>query len=88
MRTTVRKDLAWRRVAGELFVVDAASSRLHELNGTAAFIWEGLAAGKPEAAIAAGLAAEYEVEQRAALADVGAFAAELRAAGLITEGKE
>lgn len=85
MKTAIKKGLAYRRIAGELFIVDAASSRLHELNGPAAVIWEGLAAGKSEAAIAAAVTAEFEVDAETALADLRAFSAELKAAGLVAE---
>lgn len=83
MKAKIRKDLAWRRVGAELFVVDAAGSRLHELNGTAAAVWEGLAAGKDEAGIAAALAGEFEVDPASARADVAVFVRELTAAGLL-----
>jgi len=83
MKTAIKKGLAFRRIAGELFIVDAAGSKLHELNGPAAVIWEGLAAGKSESAIAAAVTAEFETDEATALADLRAFAAELRAAGLI-----
>lgn len=79
----IRKGLAYRRVAGELFVVDAAKARLHELNGTAACVWEGLAKGKSRSAIAADLAAEFDVAEQTALADTERFIAELAAAGLV-----
>jgi hypothetical protein len=79
----IRKGLAYRRVAGELFVVDAAKARLHELNGTAAFVWDGLAKGKSPAAIATGIAAEFETDEATALADVKKFITELAAAGLL-----
>lgn len=82
MKLKPRKDLAFRRIAGELFIVDAAGSRLHELNGTAAVVWESLAAGKDPAAA---LAAEYEVDPAAARADAEAFVKDMLAAGLLTE---
>ncbi len=85
MRSRIKKGLAYRRVAGELFVVDAAGSRLHELNAAAALIWDGLAAGKSDAALAASLAAEYEVDGATAAADCAAFIAELRGKGLLAE---
>jgi hypothetical protein len=84
-KRTTKKGLAYRRVGGELFIVDAATSELHELNGPAASIWEGLAAGLGESAIAARLAGEFEVEAREAAVDVRVFTAELSRAGLLTE---
>lgn len=83
MAGKIRKGLAYRRVGEELFVVDGAGGRLHELNGSAAVIWEGLAAGKSAPVIAAGLAAEFEVDERTALCDVRDFISELAAAGLV-----
>lgn len=88
MKFKTRKDLAWRRIAGELFIVDAAGSRMHELNGAAALVWEGLAAGRDEAAIAAALAEEYDVAAPAAAEDAAAFTKELLAAGLITKAEK
>jgi hypothetical protein len=85
MKTAIKKGLAFRRIAGELFIVDAAGSRLHQLNGPAAVIWEGLAAGKSEAAIAAAVTAEFEIDGETALSDLRVFAAELKAAGLLAE---
>ena len=87
MKFKTRKDLAWRRIAGEIFIVDAAGSRMHELNGAAALVWEGLAAGRNEAAIASALAEEYDVAAPAAAADAAEFLSELLAAGLIVKSE-
>ena len=84
MELRIKEGLAYRRVAGEVFIVDAASSRLHELNGPAAVIWEGLAAGRGRAAAVRGLTAEFEVDEGAAGADYDAFVEELKEAGLIS----
>ncbi|OGR45367.1 MAG: hypothetical protein A2X35_03750 [Elusimicrobia bacterium GWA2_61_42] len=85
MPVKIKKELAFRRVGEELFVVDAAKARLHELNGSAALVWDGLAGGKSESAIAAALAEEFEVDRPTALADAKEFISELRAAGLVEE---
>ena len=87
MKTRVKKGLASRRIGGELFIVDAAGSRLHELNETGAFIWEGLAAGRGDEVIAAGLAGDFDVDGAAALSDLRAFIRELGAAGLMSDGE-
>lgn len=87
MKLEINKDLAFRRIAGELYIVDAAGSRLHELNGTAALVWEGLAAGKTEEAIVSAIAGEYEIDKDSARADLKEFVKELLAAGLVLERK-
>lgn len=83
MKNKINKDLAYRRIAGEVFIVDAARAEMHELNGTAALIWEGLAAGKTEKAIVSALMAEYEIEEKAARADLESFVNELEKTGLL-----
>ncbi|OGR40325.1 MAG: hypothetical protein A2X29_06820 [Elusimicrobia bacterium GWA2_64_40] len=88
MKLKTRKDLAWRRIAGEIFIVDAAGSRMHELNGAAALVWEGLAAGRHEAAIAAALAEEYEVAAPDAAADTAEFIGQLFNSGLIVDAEK
>lgn len=81
---TVRKDLAYRRIAGEIFIVDAAKAELHELNGPAALIWEGLAAGKTQKALVSELTEEFEVDEKTARADLEAFIREMLKAGLVS----
>lgn len=83
MKLKIKKELAFRRIAGEVFIVDAAKAEMHELNGTAALIWEGLAAGKTEKAIISAIMSEFEIEERTALADLESFRAELKRAGLL-----
>jgi hypothetical protein len=83
MNKTIKKGLAYRRIAGEVFIVDAARAEMHELNGTASLIWEGLAAGKTEKAIVAAILAEYEIEEKTARADLESFRAGLKRAGLL-----
>lgn len=83
MKGKIKKSLAYRRIAGEVFIVDAAKAEMHELNGTAALIWEGLAAGKTEKAIVAALLADYEIDEKAARADLESFVDGLERTGLL-----
>jgi hypothetical protein len=82
----VKDNLAYRRIAGKLFIVDAGTSRLHELNGPAALIWEGLAAGKSESGIVCGICEEFEVSEKKARADLPLFIKDLAGAGLLDQG--
>lgn len=84
MKTKVKNGLAYRRIADELFIVDPQRAELHELNGPAALIWEGAVSGKGENRIAAAVAAEFEVSEKEARADVSDFLKELAKAGLLT----
>jgi hypothetical protein len=83
MKIKIRKDLAYRRVAGEVFIVDAARSELHELNGPAALIWEGLASGKTEKALVSAMTAEFEADEKTVRADMDGFIGELLESGLV-----
>lgn len=83
MKGKIKKSLAYRRIAGEVFIVDAARAEMHELNGTAALIWEGLAAGKTEKAIIAALLSEFDIEEKIASADLESFVSELKKTGLL-----
>ena len=83
MNDKIKKGLAYRRIAGEVFIVDAAKAEMHELNGTAALIWEGLAAGKTEKAIVSAIMSEFEIEEKTARADLENFVKELGKTGLL-----
>ncbi len=83
MKGRIKKGLAYRRIAGEIFIVDAAKSELHELNGTAALIWEGLAAGRTEEALVSAIKEEFEVDEKTARADLESFVGELLKTGLL-----
>lgn len=85
MNIKIKKDLAYRRIAGEMFIVDASRAELHEFNGPAALIWEGLAAGKNNNALVSALTAEFEVEEKTARADLDSFIARLLKAGLLSK---
>ncbi|MDD2806700.1 MAG: PqqD family protein [Elusimicrobiales bacterium] len=83
----IKKGLAFRRIAGEVYIVDAARSEMRELNGPASVIWEGLVRGDGERGLLSALTAEYEVNEKTARADLNGFVKELMAAGLIEATK-
>ena len=82
MKPIIKKGLAYRRIAEEMFIVDSQRAELHELNGPAALIWAGLAAGRDEARIVSDIVGEFEVTEKEAYKDVKDFLKELAAAGL------
>ena len=83
MNLKIKKDLAYRRIAGEVFIVDAAKAEMHELNGPAAIIWEGIASGKTEKRLIAEMIGEFEVDEKTAGADLKSFLGEMLEAGLV-----
>ena len=83
MALRIKKGLAYRKVDGQFFIVDAAHEKLHELNDVGSLIWEGLAAGKTEARISEAVCAEFEVTSEDAQNDTAAFMKTLEDKGLI-----
>ena len=75
--------LAWREIDGEIVIVSPNDSVLHELNETGSFIWKQLDGRRPAVEIAAGLAAEYDVEPEDALRDIEALLGELASRQLL-----
>ncbi len=83
MNYRIKKGLAFRRVDGAVYIVDAARSELRELNGPASTVWEGLAAGRGEDGLVFDLISEFDVAEKTARTDLRDFVAELSAAGLL-----
>jgi len=61
--------LAWREVEGETVIISPDESVMHELNGTASFIWRHVDGHNSAAQIAELLASEYDVTPITALKD-------------------
>ena len=62
--------LAWREVEGAIIIISPEDSVLHELNGTASFIWKQMDGERTIEQIAALVTEEFDVAPEAALADV------------------
>lgn len=73
---------AWRSLGDQIVVLDLRGSVYFELNPTAARLWPALVDGTDESALVRILADAGPAD---AAADVRAFLAELRAAGLLHE---
>jgi hypothetical protein len=75
--------ITWQDVDGELALFDERDGRYHLLNGTAAMIWRGIAAGTDRAGLIEQLAAGFCVEPEEIVADVDAFIGAAMAQGLL-----
>jgi len=73
----------WRKVENQVFVCDAITGDAYQLEGSAGFIWELLAAGKNPEEIIFELAREYDVIQNIAAKDVKELLGQFKGAGLI-----
>ena len=74
---------AWRRVAGEMILLQPEQEKLMGLNGTGAAVWELLDGKRSAAAIAHDVAAQFARDEQAVLRDVLAFLGELEKRRLV-----
>lgn len=79
----LKKSLACRKIAGVLYVADAAESSLHEFNGVGAIIWEMSAHGRQRSAILEKITGEYDVAPSTASRDIDEFLKTLEEKGLL-----
>jgi len=73
MILTIPTYITWQDVDGELALFDERDDRYHLLNGTAAMIWRGIAAGADRAGLIDQIAAGFRVQAEAIVADIDAF---------------
>jgi pyrroloquinoline quinone biosynthesis protein D len=84
--TSLAKDparFAETRIDDETVVMSLDSGDFFSLTGTAQSIWRLLDGTRDRASILTALAAEYDAPQAEMAADLDAFVAQLRAAGLL-----
>jgi len=68
----------------EVVLMDVESGTFFSLAGTSLAVWRLIDGSRGEGEIAAALAADYDAPVEQVAADVAAFLAELREAGLVT----
>jgi hypothetical protein len=75
--------ITWQDVDGELALFDERDDRYHVLNGTAAAIWRGIAAGMERSALIDQIATGFRVKPGEIIADIDAFIGAATAQGLL-----
>ena len=80
---TIPPYITWQDVDGELALFDERDGRYHLLNGTAAAIWRGIAAGADRVALVDRIAAGFNVRPEEIAPDVDAFIEAAMAQGLL-----
>lgn len=83
MSISISDHISWQNVPGELALFDVRDGRYHALNGTAAEIWRGIAAGQEPAEIAADLRARHDASPGEIEQAVDDFIAAARDKGLL-----
>lgn len=69
--------VTWRKTGDEAVILNLETSEYYSLNETGTFIWELVAAGKPDARIAEALADEYGLASDQAAKDLSDFLKDL-----------
>ena len=85
MNPRARPDLTARAVDGEMVLLDRAGGKVHQLNGTATFIWSRLDGRTSSQDLATAVAEAFEVGRETAGRDVQALLDQLGALGLLAE---
>lgn len=80
-------NVAWQIVDGEAIVVDLQSGKTIGLNPAGTFLWSQLDGSHDAGALAAAMAAEFDVTSDAAATDTNAFLAEMTRRGLIVDAE-
>jgi hypothetical protein len=73
-------------VGGETVMLDLEGDTFLRLNDAGTMLWDALTQPRPVSELAAVLESAYGIGEPQALADVGAFVADLRGRGLLTLG--
>lgn len=85
MKYKIKPKLAFRKIAGEFFIVDTENSYLHKLNEVGSFIWECLMSEMDKDEIIKKILDEFEVDYSTAKTDLEEFIEELKEKKLIEE---
>jgi hypothetical protein len=83
----VKKEIAYRKIGDEYFVLTTRDSTLHNIKGAGVRIMELLDEGKDEAEIARVLTEEYDAPAAEIEADLAAFLEEMAAKGIVTRNE-
>ena len=80
---SLRPDVAWQNLDGEVVALDLASAAYLMANHSGSLLWPLLAAGATESQLVDELTGRFAIEPERARADVGAFVDQLRTLSLI-----
>jgi hypothetical protein len=83
----VKKEIAYRKIGDEYFVLTTGDSTLHNIKGAGVRIMELLDEGKDEAEIARALTDEYDAPAAEIEADLAAFLEDMAAKGIVTRNE-
>lgn len=81
----ISKDIVWRKIEGNIFIINPQRNMLYELNETASFIFESLSKGRKVEEICRKISSEYDVSLNDCEKDCKEIIDEMIREGLIYE---
>ena len=82
----IKKSVAYRFIDGQAVLVDTGTNKMMMLNDTGSDIWQGIQDGKTIAEITASIVHDYEIDNKAAEADVSGFVQTILEKNLVEPG--
>ena len=83
MEFKIKSKLAFRKIDGIFFIVDAEKETLHELNDMGSFIWNLIVKKRNSEEIIKKISEEFEVSDSQAKKDFNSFIDKLKDKGLV-----
>ena len=77
--------IIWRKIDDTIFIIDPLNEKIHELNETAAIIFEMIIKNKKFDEIEKKILKEYEVDEKECRKDILDIISELKDKGVISE---
>lgn len=81
-------NVVWKSDGQKAIVINVLSGKYYVLEGSALYIWESIAGGKPFGAILSGMTAAFDVDESTAKADLDEFIGFLCKSNLITSASD
>jgi DNA-binding ferritin-like protein len=78
-------NIIWRKIDDNIFIIDPLNERIHELNETAAIIFEMIIKNKKIDEIERKILKEYDVDEKECRKDILDIVSELKDKGVISE---
>jgi hypothetical protein len=87
MTPKIGPNVAWQIVDGEAIIVDLGSGNTIGLNPAGTFVWSQIDGGRDDDAIAAAVAAEFDVSPEAAASDTREFLDAMHSRALVVDAE-
>jgi len=81
----INSNIVWRKIDDTIFIIDPLNEKIHELNETAAIIFEMIIKNRKIDEIEKKILKEYDVDEKECRKDISYIISELKDKGVISE---